>query len=98
MLYIKELIIMLLLSFVIGGNLTDVVYDYRQGASLAHLAVEIALVIASMKASLVALFFMHLRWDKPMNAIILSKVITACQIRIGKSIVNKPRILVSPRP
>ena len=39
---------MLLLSFVIGGNLTDVVYDYRQGASLAHLAVEIALVVASL--------------------------------------------------
>jgi cytochrome c oxidase subunit 4 len=32
--------------------------------------VVIALVIASLKASLVALFFMHLRWDKPVNAII----------------------------
>lgn len=30
----------------------------------------IALVIATMKASLVVLFFMHLRWDKPVNAII----------------------------
>jgi cytochrome c oxidase subunit IV len=32
--------------------------------------VVIALAIASVKASLVALFFMHLRWDKPVNAII----------------------------
>lgn len=32
--------------------------------------VIIAMLIASLKASLVALFFMHLRWDKPMNAII----------------------------
>jgi cytochrome c oxidase subunit 4 len=32
--------------------------------------VVIALIIASIKASLVALFFMHLRWDKPLNAII----------------------------
>jgi cytochrome c oxidase subunit 4 len=32
--------------------------------------VVIALVIASVKASLVALFFMHLRHDKPMSAII----------------------------
>src|SRR3954454_25189199 len=32
--------------------------------------VIIAMLIASIKASLVALFFMHLRWDKPMNAII----------------------------
>jgi cytochrome c oxidase subunit IV len=38
-----------------GSNMTNVV---------------IAMFIASIKASLVALFFMHLRWDKPMNAII----------------------------
>ncbi len=48
MLYIKELFIMLLLCIVIGGNLIDVVYDYREGASLAHLSVEIVLVLASM--------------------------------------------------
>jgi cytochrome c oxidase subunit 4 len=32
--------------------------------------VVIALFIATIKASLVALFFMHLRWDKPVNALI----------------------------
>lgn len=32
--------------------------------------VIIAMLIASIKASLVALFFMHLRWDKPVNAVI----------------------------
>ena len=32
--------------------------------------VVIALAIASVKATLVALFFMHLVWDKPVNAII----------------------------
>jgi cytochrome c oxidase subunit IV len=32
--------------------------------------VIIAMLIASVKASLVALFFMHLRWDKPVNAVI----------------------------
>jgi len=32
--------------------------------------VIVALLIASIKGSLVALFFMHLRWDKPMSAII----------------------------
>ncbi|MCH2161628.1 MAG: cytochrome C oxidase subunit IV family protein [Phycisphaerales bacterium] len=30
----------------------------------------IALGIAGLKATLVALFFMHLRWDRPFNAII----------------------------
>ena len=38
--------------------------DFGQGN------VVIALFIATIKASLVALFFMHLRWDKPINAII----------------------------
>jgi cytochrome c oxidase subunit IV len=38
-----------------GSNMTNVI---------------IAMLIASIKASLVALFFMHLRWDKPMSAII----------------------------
>ena len=33
--------------------------------------VVIALAIASVKASLVGLFFMHLVWDKPVNAIVL---------------------------
>lgn len=32
--------------------------------------VVIALFIASIKASLVALFFMHLRYEKPVNAVI----------------------------
>ena len=32
--------------------------------------VVIALAIASVKATLVALFFMHLIWEKPVNAII----------------------------
>jgi len=32
--------------------------------------VVIALAIATLKAILVALFFMHLLWDKPVNAII----------------------------
>ncbi|MBI4875782.1 MAG: cytochrome C oxidase subunit IV family protein [Acidobacteria bacterium] len=34
--------------------------------------VVIALSIASIKGSLVALYFMHLRWDKPINAMIFA--------------------------
>jgi len=39
----------------------------------------IALAIAVIKASLVVLFFMHLRWDKPFNAI----VFVGCLIFVG---------------
>jgi len=48
MLYIKEIFIMILLAFVIAGNLTDVIYDYREGASVGHLVIELALVLASL--------------------------------------------------
>ncbi len=39
----------------------------------------VALVIAVIKASLVVLFFMHLIWDKPFNAI----VFVGCLIFVG---------------
>ena len=48
MLYIKEFFIMVLLAFVVAGNLMDVIYDYREGASVAHLSIELALVAASL--------------------------------------------------
>lgn len=47
MLYIKEIVIMVLLAFVIVGNLSDVIYDYREGASMAHMIIEGSLVVAS---------------------------------------------------
>ena len=39
--------------------------------NLGSLNIWIALGIATVKASLVALYFMHLRYDKPFNAVIL---------------------------
>lgn len=35
---------------------------------LGEINIAIALGIAALKATLVALFFMHLRWDKPFNS------------------------------
>lgn len=32
MLYIKELVIVVFLTFIIRGNLMDIIYDYREGA------------------------------------------------------------------
>ncbi len=40
------------------------------GMNVGAMNAVIALTIASIKATLVALFFMHLRHDKPMNAVI----------------------------
>src|ERR1700759_4412020 len=59
--YVKTLLALLFLTIVtVGASYID----FGPGN------VVIALFIATIKASLVALFFMHLRWDKPVNAII----------------------------
>ena len=55
MLYIKEFIAMFILAIIVAGNLGDVIYDYREGASLAHLLMELSIAIVSfaLVASLV---------------------------------------------
>src|SRR6185436_9309904 len=35
-----------------------------------RVSVTIALAIATVKGSLVALYFMHLRWDRPFNSVV----------------------------
>ena len=47
MLYIKEFIAMLILAIVVAGNLGDVFYDYREGASMVHLLVELSIALVS---------------------------------------------------
>ena len=44
--------------------------DFSQ-FDLQEMNIFIALTIAVMKASLVCLFFMHLRWDRPFNSFVL---------------------------
>jgi cytochrome c oxidase subunit 4 len=60
-LYVRTLVALLILTAItVGASYIDF------GAG----NVVIALFIATIKATIVALFFMHLRWDKPVNAVI----------------------------
>jgi len=61
--YLKTLIILLILTAITVGAA-----GIQFGSSSAN--VVIALTIASIKAILVALFFMHLKHDRPVNSII----------------------------
>jgi len=54
--------LLVLTVITVGASMID------WGGGMAN--VIIAMLIATLKASLVALFFMHLRWDKPMTGII----------------------------
>lgn len=47
MLYIKEIIVMVILAIVVVGNMGDVLYDYREGASIAHILMELSIAIIS---------------------------------------------------
>jgi cytochrome c oxidase subunit IV len=51
-------------------TVTSAKIDFSQ-LDLNELNITIALAIAVIKASLVCLFFMHLRWDRPFNAFVL---------------------------
>ena len=57
--------------------------------------VVIALVIATVKASLVAMFFMHLRYDKPVNVVIfLSGVLLLALFLILSLVDQQTRVTV----
>jgi cytochrome c oxidase subunit 4 len=43
----------------------------------------IALIIAGMKASLVVYFFMHLRWDRPLNSVIFLFAVSLFLLFVG---------------
>ena len=59
------LVLVLLTGITVGASLLD----------LKHLSVFAALLIASVKSTLVLLYFMHLRYEKPIFGIMFSAVI-----------------------
>lgn len=50
--------------------------------------IMMALLIAVVKAALVCLYFMHLRWDSPFNAVILIASLLFVALFIGFTIVD----------
>jgi cytochrome c oxidase subunit IV len=50
---------------------------------LRELNIFVALAIAVLKATLVCMFFMHLRWDRPFNAFVLVTSLSLVALFIG---------------
>ncbi len=64
---VKFMVAILFALLVLTGITYAVSYiDLGQAGNLF-----LAMAVATVKAALVALFFMHLRWDKPFNGLIL---------------------------
>ncbi|MFQ5653384.1 MAG: cytochrome C oxidase subunit IV family protein [Planctomycetota bacterium] len=55
---------------------------------MGNLNIVIAVGIATVKASLVALYFMHLRWDRPFNAVVLVGSFLFLGIFIGLALMD----------
>ncbi|RPI12530.1 MAG: cytochrome-c oxidase [Acidobacteriales bacterium] len=69
------------------------------GVRFASPAVNVvaALGIATLKASLVALYFMHLRHDKPMNALIFTTGLAILATLLGLTLIDvETRLPVQP--
>ena len=56
--------------------------------NLGKLSLIVALAVAVAKASVVALYFMHLRWDSPFNAIALIAAFFFVAIFIGVAVMD----------
>ena len=55
---------------------------------LGRLSLLVALSIATVKALLVALFFMHLRWDRPLNGVVFLTAILFVAIFMGAALLD----------
>ncbi len=58
----------------------------------------LALLIAVVKGSLVALYFMHLRWDSPFNAIVLIGALFFVALFIGIAVLDSKEYKINYQP
>ncbi|MDP9173049.1 MAG: cytochrome C oxidase subunit IV family protein [Planctomycetota bacterium] len=67
---------------------------------LGQFNIWVALGIAVVKATLVALFFMHLRWDSPFNAVVLVAAFFFVALFIGIALLDSHEYqpIIKPTP
>ena len=63
--------IWMLLAVFVALLVLTVLTVYQSTFDLGNAEIWLSLTIATIKAGLVILFFMHLWWDKPLNAIVI---------------------------
>jgi cytochrome c oxidase subunit IV len=78
---------MLLTIFVILVILT-LLTVYQSTFEMGAMEIWLSLLIATVKASLVILFFMHLLWDKPFNAILFISSIIFVSLFLGFTLLD----------
>ncbi len=72
-------------------TILTVTISYAESSMLIHLgwlSIWVALAIAVIKAGLVAMYFMHLRWDSPFNGAILIIALVFIGVFIGLTVLD----------
>ena len=69
-------------------TIVTVAVTYIPAELLGPLTLWVALGIAGLKAALVALYFMHLRWDRPLNGIIMVISIAVVIMFVGGALTD----------
>ena len=75
--------IWMLLSVFVALLALTVLTVYQSTFALGNIEVWLSLGIATIKAGLVIAFFMHLLWDKPLNAIIILSSLVFVALFLG---------------
>ncbi len=74
-----RLLVVVLIALMVGTWLTVTATD----VDLGPLNIWIGLAIATAKAALVGLYYMHLRWDKPFNAFVFLSAFLFLALFVG---------------
>lgn len=79
-----RLLVVVLIALMIGTWLTVTVTYFDLGS----LNILIGLAIATVKAALVALYYMHLRWDRPFNGFVFLTAFLFLGIFVGIALMD----------
>jgi cytochrome c oxidase subunit 4 len=71
---------------------------WSAGIRLGEFNIYVALAIAVVKASLVGLFFMHLRWDRPFNSVVFIGSIALVALFLGLAMTDTAEYKSAIRP
>jgi cytochrome c oxidase subunit IV len=69
-------------------TVVTVAVTYLPMGDLPALGLWIAMGIATVKATLVALYFMHLRWDRPFHAIVFVTALLCIMLLVGLAMLD----------
>jgi cytochrome c oxidase subunit 4 len=92
--------IWMLLAVFVALLVLTVLTVYQSTFDLGNMEIWLSLTIATVKAGLVIAFFMHLIWDKPLNAIIILSSLIFVALFLGFTMMDadgyRENLIIAP--